>query len=270
MLNQMTKNEKESLLYFSFEELWERMWNCDQSRDLLFTEEEIEVAKKRLQNASVNMNAAVNDSYSSFSPRENVVSLNEICSRGLESSICSNNPSKTDMTTKSIEKENIQYRHEELNSKIKFKSLTKGIQHNSEFYSLSSLIEESNQQEEWEEQEWGFPKGRRNYQENEYDCAVREFTEETGYPKDVLKLVSNIYPFEEVFMGSNYKSYKHKYFLTYMDYEDTQKYKFVPNTEVSKIEWLSLEDCISNIRSYNEEKKKLIMKVNNSIKNYLS
>jgi hypothetical protein len=31
--------------------------------------------------------------------------------------------------------------------------------------------------------------------------------------------IRNIVPFEETFTGSNYNSYKHKYFLMFMDYQ---------------------------------------------------
>ena len=32
----------------------------------------------------------------------------------------------------------------------------------------------------WDEPEWGFPKGRRNNRESDYECSIREFEEETG------------------------------------------------------------------------------------------
>ena len=47
---------------------------------------------------------------------------------------------------------------------------------------LKSLIEKSITR--WSETEWGFPKGRRNFQEKDLDCALREFEEETGMNKD--------------------------------------------------------------------------------------
>ena len=53
-------------------------------------------------------------------------------------------------------------------------------------YDLESLIAESNTN--WKTPEWGFPKGRRNYQETDIKCAFREFYEETGYDKDSLKI----------------------------------------------------------------------------------
>ena len=32
-----------------------------------------------------------------------------------------------------------------------------------------------------------------------------------------LKLIQNVLPIEELFTGSNYKSYKHKYYLAFME-----------------------------------------------------
>jgi 8-oxo-dGTP pyrophosphatase MutT (NUDIX family) len=162
-----------------------------------------------------------------------------------------------------------QYRHEEINSKLKFNSLKKGIHFNGDFYTMESLIKESSENGGWDDQEWGFPKGRRNYQENEYDCALREFAEETGYSEKELKMVVNLFPFEEIFMGSNYKSYKHKYYLTFMNYTDSLNHSFTQNMEVSKVEWFSLEECLNKIRCYNDEKKRIIMKVNSCIEKYL-
>jgi 8-oxo-dGTP pyrophosphatase MutT (NUDIX family) len=48
------------------------------------------------------------------------------------------------------------------------------------------LVEECDQYPEWswEEPEWGFPKGRRDTQESDWVCALREFKEETGQPSN--------------------------------------------------------------------------------------
>ena len=39
-------------------------------------------------------------------------------------------------------------------------------------------------------------------------------------------------------------------------------------TEVSKIEWKSLEECLESIRPYNLEKKQLIININKVLKEY--
>jgi len=163
-----------------------------------------------------------------------------------------------------------QYKSEESISRDKFQLLNNGIFNKNVFYTLKTMIEESNNYDSWEEPEWGFPKGRRNFQEKDFDCAIREFKEETGYNPNSLKNIKNIYPFEEIFTGSNYKSYKHKYYLAFLDYETSLNTKSFDSTEVSKMEWKSFEDCIKSIRSYNLEKKRLITNVNNTLNTLFS
>lgn len=144
----------------------------------------------------------------------------------------------------------------------------KNIENTSTLY-LPDLIEESNLLGKWVEQEWGFPKGRRNYQESDHTCALREFSEETGYPMGCLKNIQNILPYEEIFTGSNYKSYKHKYYLMYIDYEVSLQYlNNYERSEVSKLEWKSFEKCVESVRPYNFEKIKLITQIHNCLDKY--
>ena len=110
------------------------------------------------------------------------------------------------------------------------------------------------------EPEWGFPKGRRNYNESDLVCALREFQEETGYNKKNIDIISNIKPLQELFTGSNYKSYKHKYFLGYID--NPTNNKNFQRSEVSKMEWLSLDECLKKIRPYNLERIEIINNIN--------
>ena len=129
-----------------------------------------------------------------------------------------------------------QYTCEEKNSNQKLQQLKEGIYIDNEFYDLNKLIEKSNTN--WVNPEWGFPKGRRNYQENDI-CATREFIEETGFHENDFVIIKNVLPFEEVFMGSNFKSYKHKYYLAYMMNE--RNLLNFQKSEVSKMKWVSLD-----------------------------
>ena len=104
-----------------------------------------------------------------------------------------------------------QYKNEEKLSNNKFIKLKEGYTINDEFISLETIVKEC--VNKYIEPEWGFPKGRRNFQEKDIMCALREFKEETGYNKNDIIVLNNIIPLEEIFTGSNYKSYKHKYFL---------------------------------------------------------
>jgi 8-oxo-dGTP pyrophosphatase MutT (NUDIX family) len=162
----------------------------------------------------------------------------------------------------------IQYKSEENISKDKLMALRNGIHVNNEHYSIDDIIKISNNYPIWEEAEWGFPKGRRNFKEKDYDCAIREYCEESGYAKKHLCVLQNISPFEEIFTGSNYKSYKHKYFIAYLPYDNTLIMDNYEKAEVSKIGWYSIEDCLKLIRNYNEEKKNVLTKVSFILNNY--
>lgn len=137
----------------------------------------------------------------------------------------------------------------------------------------SKLINEmiENSETLWGEPEWEFPKGRINTNEKHLDCSIREFGEETGINKEYINVIENVLPFEENFIGTNYKSYTYKYYLSYMKYDDYLKVKLnnYQKSEVSKLEWVSLEDCINKIRPYNLEKIKLIQNIHNVLQHHL-
>jgi ADP-ribose pyrophosphatase YjhB (NUDIX family) len=160
------------------------------------------------------------------------------------------------------EKKKLRLRIKEGAMKEKIQILINGVVSHNERYDLSSLMDESDTYETWTEPEWGFPKGRRNAQEKDYACALREFAEETGYSISVLKNIRNIVPFDEIFIGSNYKSYRHKYYIMYMNYKDSLEVNSFQKSEVSGMEWKTFTDCLKSIRSYNLEKKKILTNVN--------
>lgn len=159
-----------------------------------------------------------------------------------------------------------QYKTEEIISKEKFNSLKHGILNKNDFYKLSDIIDDSNKYDRWTEPEWGFPKGRRNFQEKDIECAMREFQEETGINK--VRFIDNLIPYEEIFTGSNYKSYKHKYFMGYMEYKDTLVTENFERSEVSKMEWKTYDECIEAIRPYNLEKKRTMFNIHSTLNNY--
>jgi 8-oxo-dGTP pyrophosphatase MutT (NUDIX family) len=159
------------------------------------------------------------------------------------------------------------YKTEEMISREKFNILVNGVVNKNDFFTLSKLIDESDTN--WEEPEWGFPKGRRNYHEKDYDCAIREFSEETGYSPSMLKNIHNIYPYDEIFIGSNYKSYKHTYYLMYMDYDTSCFPAKYEECEVSKMDWKTYEECIECIRPYNLEKKNMLTNIHTCLQKYM-
>ena len=157
-----------------------------------------------------------------------------------------------------------QFKGEEIISQKKFEALKNGIFEN-KLVTLNTIIDNSTTK--WKETEWEFPKGRRNFQEKDLDCALREFEEETGLSKQNINIIENILPFEEMFIGSNHKSYKHKYFVGYTKNIDDNLDNY-QKTEVSKIEWKTFEECLEKIRPYNLEKIQIIKNINKILLEY--
>jgi 8-oxo-dGTP pyrophosphatase MutT (NUDIX family) len=157
------------------------------------------------------------------------------------------------------------YKNEELSSLKKMETVKNGISFNDSIITLKDIIDSSTTT--WTETEWEFPKGRRNYKEKDLNCALREFEEETGFPVNNISVIENILPFEEIYIGTNHKSYKHKYFLAYTNENCDFLNNFQP-TEVSKLEWKTIDECLETIRPYNLEKKKLIININKVLQEY--
>jgi len=160
---------------------------------------------------------------------------------------------------------NTQYKVEYQSSLKKLMLLRNGINISDEIITLKDIIDKS--KTSWTETEWEFPKGRRNHKEKDLECALREFEEETGISSDKIVIIDNVLPFEEIFIGTNHKSYKNKYFLAYMN----ENYNLLNNfqvSEVSKLEWKTIDECLESIRPYNLEKKKLITNINKVLEEY--
>ena len=119
------------------------------------------------------------------------------------------------------------------------------------------------------ENEWCFPKGRKHSNENEIECALREFEEETNIPIKDICVDKNI-NFEEVYIGSNNLLYKTIYYVAYIPYIPKKIYKYYPNNirkksispEINDCEWMEYQTAIEHL---NESKKQILEKINNYI-----
>ena len=158
---------------------------------------------------------------------------------------------------------NNQYHSEYDTSKKKFILLKNGIYIKNILYTLSSI--NSNTSKLYNEAEWGFPKGRRNYNESDINCAQREFEEETGIKSHEYNIDNDIKPIEEVFLGTNNIRYKHIYYIaltTDLPNLNINENNFNQVSEIGDIKWYNYHDAINKIRDYNIEKKNVINKVN--------
>ena len=119
------------------------------------------------------------------------------------------------------------------------------------------------------EQEWGFPKGRRKLKERDFDCAVREFCEETRLKSEDIEVLDQVVPFEEIFFGTNNILYKHTYYLAKMKSMDKNvilDYNCVEQMrEVRALKWFTYEETINHIKKHNVERQKIIENANSII-----
>lgn len=148
--------------------------------------------------------------------------------------------------------------HEEASARDKFNEMKREG-------TLKKLIESSTTS--WDTQEWGFPKGRRNSNESEVACALREYEEETGNDKHSLILLKNVLPYEEIFIGSNYKAYKHKYYIVF---GEPKVIKSFQESEVSDLQWFTFEEALEKIRPYNIERKKVLTNVHRMVQEFFT
>ena len=156
-------------------------------------------------------------------------------------------------------------------SKKKFEILSDGIEdEEGHVVSIRSLSEKCTYH--FTEPEWGFPKGRKNIKESSRSCAIREFYEETNVDRMDYKLIMDLDPIEEIFIGTNNLRYKHVYYVSqytgggdvYIDRKNVNQV-----SEISDIRWLSWKDGIDILRPYNIEKKRIIRVVIDRIIRYM-
>lgn len=120
----------------------------------------------------------------------------------------------------------------------------------------------------WTEPEWGFPKGRRTVQETELNCALREFTEETGFPAKTIHFVPEEASLIEEYTGTNGIPYKQVYFIGGCTSETVAKFQpnnHVMSREVGGIGWFSYEAALNKIRETNTEKRALLTRLHTRI-----
>lgn len=111
--------------------------------------------------------------------------------------------------------------------------------------------------------EWGFPKGRRESEETEEECAVREFMEETGFKQRDFKLL-NVPPVVEEYRGTDGRLYQHIYYILRLSQWVREPRNF-SSYEVAEVGLFSYDDAIERIKDYHKEKREVLSEVNNQL-----
>lgn len=107
--------------------------------------------------------------------------------------------------------------------------------------------------------EWGFPKGRKDKNENTLECAIREFSEETNIDPKTIKIIENIDPIEENLIGTNGIPYRHIYYIAETVTSNIPSND--NNNEIGNLNYFNYNDSISLIRDYHKEKKNILSNI---------
>lgn len=153
-------------------------------------------------------------------------------------------------------------------AKRKFDTLKEGIYVEGKLYTLNELLKLA--PSPYTEPEWGFPKGRRRLREEDIDCAVREFCEETAFETTDIKVSTAFPPFEEIFFGTNNVLYRHVYYIAALQGDQTRNPTVDPRNinqarEVRAVAWFEYEDTLRHIRDHNQERKELFKQAHQKI-----
>jgi 8-oxo-dGTP pyrophosphatase MutT (NUDIX family) len=161
----------------------------------------------------------------------------------------------------------VSYKQEKEQSRAKLEVLRSGTP------SLEQIVKES--PAPYDTPEWGFPKGRKNMNESDYACAIRETWEETNINESDITIVRNLEPITENFTGSNGVPYTHKYFIAYALHgvgEETVPVAGTNNEhiqrEVGDIQWCNIHKALELIRPENPEKRDVLLRVHTILKHY--
>ena len=141
-------------------------------------------------------------------------------------------------------------------SKSKFKKMQNGINmgQNTKI-SLEEFIASS--ESKYTETEWGFPKGRRERDETNKECACREVYEETGLRQNIdYEFHGSINPITVEFKGLDNYLYRHIFYVGEVKDQHKINIKINKNnkfqlSELKDIKWHSLATILSTARSYN-------------------
>ena len=124
---------------------------------------------------------------------------------------------------------------------------------------------------EYDTSEWEFPKGKKDRNEIQHECAKRELEEETNIKSTDYEIIKNISPIIENFVGENDVNYRNIYYIGIC--KNTENVKINPDNnnqinEIKDVIFLTEAEAINKIRKYNTTKYKLISYIFKFINNY--
>jgi 8-oxo-dGTP pyrophosphatase MutT (NUDIX family) len=139
-----------------------------------------------------------------------------------------------------------------LKNAYKKKYLDEMIESNKKFNYLKNSGFFNNIYSNYDTTEWEIPKGRKNLNETNLNCAIREFKEETTLENKDYTLINIIDPTHDTFIGTNGKEYKHIFYHSLVN-ENINDINY-SNHEIDSVNWCSWSELYDYIRPYNKNK----------------
>ena len=157
---------------------------------------------------------------------------------------------------------------------IKFNILQNGFfnKNDNKFYDMNYFI--NNATKFYKYPEWYFPKGRKNRDEQNIECAKREFIEETNIKENNFELLEETEDYIELHTGTNDVKYRTIFYIAKYNKQTTpmfnHKYKNnFQKQEIGDVKWLSYDDIIKKFRDYETSKINVFNKLHNDILKYV-
>ena len=131
---------------------------------------------------------------------------------------------------------------------------------------FTTLIESGildNIKSEYSSTEWEIPKGRKNLNETNLHCAMREFDEETSLCDKDYNILSCLDSIHDVFIGTNNKEYKHIFYTALYNNNNyiNNNYINYKNNEIEEVRWCKWSELNDLIRPYNKNKINILTNI---------
>jgi 8-oxo-dGTP pyrophosphatase MutT (NUDIX family) len=112
---------------------------------------------------------------------------------------------------------------------------------------------------EYSSTEWEIPKGRKNSNETNLNCAIREFKEETSLSTDDYTIISCVDPIHDVFIGTNNKEYRHIFYSAILNNNNININ--IKSNEIEEVKWCKWSELNDLIRPYNYNKINILTSI---------
>jgi ADP-ribose pyrophosphatase YjhB (NUDIX family) len=112
---------------------------------------------------------------------------------------------------------------------------------------------------EYKMTEWEIPKGRKNSNEKNIECAIREFKEETNINEIDHIILNCLDPIHDNFTGTNGLNYRHIFYTSLLCNNDININ--INNNEIDMAKWCKWSELNDIIRPYNNNKINILTSI---------